>query len=359
MSDADQDKDPPSASDTVHGDRRFGVEHGSIHKPIHTSVQYGYERVEDLIGVFQGTLKDSFSYARQGTPTTAALEAKISQLEQGIGTVCFSTRHGGAQRDLPHAAARRRPHGVEPLRLRQHQQPVRHAGRPGRRCHQGRCGLGGQRARRAAAGHAHGVRRDDRQPRHADPRPRGDRRAVPRTRPALRGGQHHHLARPLPAEDRRRGAGRQLADQDHRRPRRRAGRRRHRHGPVRLAGAIPTSRRAIAASTRASRACSRSARRGCATWARTLSPEQAHRISLGAETLALRVAQTSATALALARFLQAHPAVAAVHYPMLESHPQHALAAAALQGGLVAARLRTARQRERPRHATHQEHAPV
>ena len=58
----------------------------------------------------------------------------------------------------------------------------------------------------------------------------------------------------------------------------------------------------------------------------TLAPEQAHRISLGAETLALRVAQTSATALALARFLEAHAAVARVHYPMLESHPQHALA---------------------------------
>lgn len=58
----------------------------------------------------------------------------------------------------------------------------------------------------------------------------------------------------------------------------------------------------------------------------TLSSEQAHRISVGAETLALRVQQTSATALALARHLQSHPAVAAVRYPGLESHPQHALA---------------------------------
>ncbi|HEV8312840.1 MAG TPA: PLP-dependent transferase, partial [Burkholderiaceae bacterium] len=56
------------------------------------------------------------------------------------------------------------------------------------------------------------------------------------------------------------------------------------------------------------------------------SSEQAHQIGLGAETLALRVAQTSATALALARALDTHPAVAAVHYPMLESHPQFAIA---------------------------------
>jgi O-acetylhomoserine (thiol)-lyase len=57
-----------------------------------------------------------------------------------------------------------------------------------------------------------------------------------------------------------------------------------------------------------------------------LSSEHAHQISLGAETLALRVAHTSATALALARYLQAHSSVVAVHYPMLETHPQHALA---------------------------------
>ncbi|BCG03517.1 hypothetical protein PPGU19_080850 (plasmid) [Paraburkholderia sp. PGU19] len=75
----------------VHGDRIAGTEHGAVHQPIHTSVQYGFERVEDLIGVFQGTKKGGFNYARQGTPTTAALERKITSLEDGVGTVCFST----------------------------------------------------------------------------------------------------------------------------------------------------------------------------------------------------------------------------------------------------------------------------
>ena len=33
----------------LHADRRGGAEQGASHKPIHSSVQYGYERVEDLI----------------------------------------------------------------------------------------------------------------------------------------------------------------------------------------------------------------------------------------------------------------------------------------------------------------------
>ena len=58
----------------------------------------------------------------------------------------------------------------------------------------------------------------------------------------------------------------------------------------------------------------------------SLSSEHAHQISLGAETLALRVERSSATALALAHFLEGHPAIARVFYPMLASHPQHAIA---------------------------------
>ena len=78
-------------TEVVQGDRSFGVEHGGVHKPIHTSVQYGCDKVEDLIGVFQGTLKGGYNYARQGTPTTSALEAKLTRMEQGVGTVWFAT----------------------------------------------------------------------------------------------------------------------------------------------------------------------------------------------------------------------------------------------------------------------------
>ncbi|MDB5909824.1 MAG: hypothetical protein JWP34_3938, partial [Massilia sp.] len=59
----------------------------------------------------------------------------------------------------------------------------------------------------------------------------------------------------------------------------------------------------------------------------SLGPEAAHHIAVGAETLALRTERSSANALALAQMLEADPRVAAVHYPGLPSHPQHALAA--------------------------------
>ncbi len=58
----------------------------------------------------------------------------------------------------------------------------------------------------------------------------------------------------------------------------------------------------------------------------SLSPFNAWVILKGLETLDLRVRAQSAAALELARWLEEHPAVARVHYPGLESHPQHALA---------------------------------
>ena len=58
----------------------------------------------------------------------------------------------------------------------------------------------------------------------------------------------------------------------------------------------------------------------------TLAPFNAWVVLKGLETLHLRMQAQSATALRLAQWLQAHPAVARVHYPGLPSHPQHALA---------------------------------
>lgn len=74
----------------LHSDRLGRPEHGSLHKPIHTSITYGYEKAEDLAAVFQGT-KKGYAYARQANPTVTALEAKVTAMEQGVGTVCFST----------------------------------------------------------------------------------------------------------------------------------------------------------------------------------------------------------------------------------------------------------------------------
>jgi len=57
-----------------------------------------------------------------------------------------------------------------------------------------------------------------------------------------------------------------------------------------------------------------------------LSPFNAWVLLKGLETLEIRMRAQSAAALELARWLERHPAVQRVHYPGLESHPQHALA---------------------------------
>ncbi|BAL95348.1 trans-sulfuration enzyme family protein [Rubrivivax gelatinosus] len=63
----------------------------------------------------------------------------------------------------------------------------------------------------------------------------------------------------------------------------------------------------------------------------------------GVKTLALRVERHNANALALARWLEAQPQVARVHYPGLESHPQHALARRQMSGfgGMISLDLAT------------------
>ena len=57
-----------------------------------------------------------------------------------------------------------------------------------------------------------------------------------------------------------------------------------------------------------------------------LGPFDAWLATRGARTLAVRLERQSASALALAAFLERHPAVARVYHPGLPSHPQHALA---------------------------------
>jgi O-acetylhomoserine (thiol)-lyase len=74
----------------LHADRLAGAEHGATHKPLHVATGYGYATAEDLTAVFQGE-RSGYVYGRQGNPTTGALESKITQMEQGVGTVTFAT----------------------------------------------------------------------------------------------------------------------------------------------------------------------------------------------------------------------------------------------------------------------------
>ena len=73
----------------------------------------------------------------------------------------------------------------------------------------------------------------------------------------------------------------------------------------------------------------------------SLDPHAGFLLARGIKTLSLRVQAQNANALALARFLEGHPAVAAVNYPGLASHPDHAHAAELLSGfgGMLSLRL--------------------
>lgn len=82
--------DESTLSGLLHADRRVGNEHAAVHKPLHPSATFAFKTAMDLVAVFQGT-QPGFVYARQGNPTTASLEAKITALEGGRGTACFTT----------------------------------------------------------------------------------------------------------------------------------------------------------------------------------------------------------------------------------------------------------------------------
>ncbi len=63
------------------------------------------------------------------------------------------------------------------------------------------------------------------------------------------------------------------------------------------------------------------------------SPFEAWLTHNGLKTLALRMERHCSNALALAEFLEKHPAVARVNYPGLSTHPDHALAKRQMPGG--------------------------
>lgn len=74
----------------LHSDRQKDIEHGSPHKPVHTSVTFGYKDSRDLAAVFQGK-QSGYRYGRQGNPTVSALEEKITKMEGGAASICFAT----------------------------------------------------------------------------------------------------------------------------------------------------------------------------------------------------------------------------------------------------------------------------
>ena len=321
------------ATQAQHADRRRGTPLGAIHEPIYSSVQYGFERVEDLIGVFQGTLKTpAYNYARQGTPTTAALESRITGMEQGLGTICFATGMAAIVattltllRAGDHLLASRFIFGnthsyfgtladlgvAVTLVDTGDMDAVRVALRPNTRMLfvETIANPGTQVPDLAALGQLC--------------RERGLVYVVDNTITSAA------LFRP-------RDVGAALVINSLTKTI--AG-----HGAA-LGGAVTatdcfdwSAYPNIFASYRRldarQQGLQQIRKKGLRDMGASLSSEQAHQISLGSETLGLRVERTSATALRLAHWLQAHPAIGGVRYPMLESHPQHAIAKSLFAAG--------------------------
>ncbi|KIG11310.1 cystathionine gamma-synthase family protein [Caballeronia concitans] len=316
----------------VHGDRNTGVEHGGLRQPIHTSVQYGFDRVEDLIGVFQGTKKGGFNYARQGTPTTAALERKITNLEEGVGSICFSTGMAAITavfltllRAGDHLVASRyvfgntnslfgtlRTLGVEVTTVDAgSRQNVADAIKPNTRmvfvetiANPGTQipdleGIGELCRER---GLAYVVDNTITSPALFRPKDVGASLVINSLTKTIAGhgaalggavtdtGRFDWSQYPNIADDYRRSAPKE-------------------QGLLQIR------------------------KKGLRDMGAALSSEQAHQIALGAETLALRVGKCSDNALALARFLERHDAIGNVFYPGLESHPQHGIAKSLFKSG--------------------------
>jgi O-acetylhomoserine (thiol)-lyase len=314
----------------LHSDRDAPIEHGALHKPLHTSVAYGYKDARELAAVFQGKAT-GYAYGRQGNPTTAALEAKVNAMEEGVATVCFATGMAAIGAAIL-ALLKAGDHVVSSHflfgntnslfgTLAAHGTPVAYAD-------------------------ATDVREVERAIVPATRLVFVETIANPRTQVA-------DLAR-IGALCRARGLI-YVVDNTMTSPwlfkpktvgatfivnaltKYIGG-----HGNA-LAGSItdtglydwtryPNILDSYKAQKPALWAIQQIRKKGLRDWGGTLDAEPAHRIAIGAETLALRMERQCANAQALAESLAGHRGVRAVHYPGLASHPQHALARELFRG---------------------------
>jgi O-acetylhomoserine (thiol)-lyase len=308
----------------LHSDRDAPIEHGSLHKPLHLSVAYAYEDARELAAVFQGR-EQGFAYGRQGNPTTAALEQKLNRMEQGVASACFATGMAAIGAIMV-SLLREGDHIISSTFL-----------------------FGNTNSMFATlATQGIGVSFVD----------ATDVRAVEAAlTPATRLVFVETIANPRTqvADLKRIGelcAARGLlyvVDNTMTSPylfrpaqvdaslvvnaltKYIGG-----HGNA-LGGAVTDTGRFdwtrfpnIYDSYKSTRAelwgITQIRKKGLRDWGASLSPEQAHHLAVGAETLALRMERACANAQALAEFLASHRSVRAVYYPGLRTHPQHMLA---------------------------------
>jgi len=78
---------------SIHGGFAGDSTNGATAVPIWQTVSYAYKTAEELADVFDGKAA-GYIYTRIANPTTAALEARLTELEDGIG--CIATSSGMA-----------------------------------------------------------------------------------------------------------------------------------------------------------------------------------------------------------------------------------------------------------------------
>ncbi len=308
----------------LHNDRQKPIEHGSLHKPIHTSVTFAYSDARQLASVFQGK-EPGFRYGRQGNPTIAALEDKITRMEDGISSICFATGMGAIG-------------AVFQGLLRAGDQVVSSSFLFGNTnsLWQTVAGQGVDVAFVDATDVANVAAAITPQTRLVFV----ETNANPRTQVAdlARIGQlckdrgilyvvDNTMTSPYLFRPKSVGAGlvinaltKSIGG----------------HGNALGGGltdtgaydwsAFPNIAAAYKRNPPAQWGMAQLRAKGLRDFGASLAPEAAHHIAVGAETLALRMERSAANALAVASMLEADERVAAVHYPGLASHPQHGVA---------------------------------
>jgi O-acetylhomoserine (thiol)-lyase len=317
---------PPRGFTTaiLHSDRDAGIEHGALHKPLHVSVAYGYRDARDLAAVFQGRAQ-GYAYGRQGNPTSAALETKVTKMEDGVASVSFATGMA-AIGALMLSLLRKGDHVVVSQFLfgntvSQFNTLISHGAdisfvdatdvanvaralTPATRLIFVET-IANPRTQVADLARIGALARE-----------RGILYVVDNTMtsPALFRPKAAGAGLVINALTKYIGGhGNALA------------------GSITDTGVFDWTRFPNIADSYKSQApamwgIQQIRKKGLRDWGGTLAAGEAHSISVGAETLALRMERTCANALALAAFLAAHPRVRAVYYPGLPSHPQHAIA---------------------------------
>ena len=84
-------KDKGFTTRLVHADRTLNQPgNGAVHHAANKSVLFEYNKIEELVDIFQGR-QDGHAYSRQSCPSINALQNIMTEMEQGVGAITFAT----------------------------------------------------------------------------------------------------------------------------------------------------------------------------------------------------------------------------------------------------------------------------